>query len=87
MFVRTYTGGEMDSPRCTTRDLLRRRLPIVAWLPLYTWSKLMQDCLAGFTVGLTAIPQGIAYAVVAGLPAQVSYPSSLIIYYNDINHR
>jgi len=27
--------------------------------------------LAGLTVGLTAIPQGIAYAIVAGLPAQV----------------
>lgn len=28
--------------------------------------------LAGLTVGLTAIPQGIAYAVVAGLEPQVS---------------
>lgn len=53
------------------KDLLRRRIPILAWLPLYTWSKLLQDAIAGLTVGFTAIPQGIAYAAVAGLPAQV----------------
>lgn len=53
------------------KQLLLRRIPILAWLPLYSWSKLLQDILAGLTVGLTAIPQGIAYAIVAGLPAQV----------------
>ncbi|KAL0122519.1 hypothetical protein PUN28_007316 [Cardiocondyla obscurior] len=52
------------------KGLLLRRLPILTWLPLYSWSKLLQDTLAGLTVGLTAIPQGIAYAIVAGLPAQ-----------------
>ena len=53
------------------KAVLRRRLPICEWLPQYTSSKLLQDSLAGITVGLTAIPQGIAYAVVAGLPAEV----------------
>jgi len=31
----------------------------------------VSDFIAGITVGLTAIPQGIAYALVAHLPAQV----------------
>lgn len=53
------------------RQLLLRRIPILAWIPQYSSSKLLQDILAGLTVGLTAIPQGIAYAIVAGLPAQV----------------
>ncbi|XP_034940504.1 sodium-independent sulfate anion transporter-like isoform X2 [Chelonus insularis] len=52
------------------RDCLLKKIPILGWLPLYSWSKLLQDSLAGLTVGLTAIPQGIAYAVVAGLPPQ-----------------
>ncbi|XP_029680254.1 sodium-independent sulfate anion transporter-like isoform X3 [Formica exsecta] len=58
------------SRSCNLKGLFLRRIPILAWLPLYSWGKLLQDILAGLTVGLTAIPQGIAYAIVAGLPAQ-----------------
>ncbi|KAI4483899.1 hypothetical protein M0802_013197 [Mischocyttarus mexicanus] len=51
----------------TCQDYLKRRLPIFDWLPKYKATWLLQDALAGFTVGLTAIPQGIAYGIVAGL--------------------
>lgn len=64
-------SGEEVSSRLDLKQLLLRRIPILAWLPRYTLSKLLHDVLAGLTVGLTAIPQGIAYAIVAGLPAQV----------------
>ena len=50
----------------------RNRLPILRWLPVYSWSFFVHDLVAGLTVGLTAIPQGIAYAVVAGLEPQVT---------------
>jgi len=56
---------------CTV-ELLRRRLPILTWLPSYTWNFAVYDVIAGITVGLTIIPQGIAYAAVAGLPLQVN---------------
>ncbi|KAK7065718.1 hypothetical protein SK128_028314, partial [Halocaridina rubra] len=46
---------------------LRRRIPYLEWLPNYNLECLEGDILAGFTVGLTVIPQGIAYANVAGL--------------------
>lgn len=49
------------------RNYIVRRLPVLSWLPRYQISWLLQDALAGITVGLTAIPQGIAYGVVAGL--------------------
>lgn len=52
-------------------QLLRRRLPIVQWLPSYNWSYAVFDLIAGITVGLTIIPQSIAYAGVAGLPLEV----------------
>ncbi|XP_046420105.1 sodium-independent sulfate anion transporter-like [Neodiprion fabricii] len=45
----------------------KRRLPILAWAPGYRPTWILQDMLAGITVGLTAIPQGIAYGIVAGL--------------------
>ncbi|XP_011881298.1 PREDICTED: sodium-independent sulfate anion transporter-like [Vollenhovia emeryi] len=44
-----------------------RRLPVLDWLPRYRPTWLLQDALAGITVGLTAVPQGIAYGTVAGL--------------------
>ncbi|XP_076057868.1 sodium-independent sulfate anion transporter-like isoform X2 [Oratosquilla oratoria] len=50
-----------------TKKNLKRRLPITSWLPNYNLDCFSGDMVAGFTVGLTVIPQGIAYAVVAGL--------------------
>ena len=49
---------------------LKKRIPILDWLPKYKQDYLLADFVAGLTVGLTAIPQGIAYAVVAGLEPQ-----------------
>ena len=51
--------------------LLRRRLPILNWIPTYNWNFAIHDLIAGLTVSLITIPQGIAYAAVAGLPLQV----------------
>lgn len=47
-----------------------KRVPIFEWLPRYNLKLFLSDFVAGITVGLTAIPQGIAYAVIAGLPPQ-----------------
>lgn len=62
---------------CTYSTLLKR-VPIVNWLPKYKWKFLLQDFIAGLTVGLTAIPQGIAYAVVAGLGPQYGLYSAFM---------
>lgn len=53
------------------RDLFERIrpvLPILRWLPQYETSDLRSDVMAGLTVGVMLIPQGMAYAVIAGLP-------------------
>lgn len=47
-------------------DRIKNRLPITKWITSYTISLFCQDLLAGFTVGLTEIPQAIAYASIAG---------------------
>ncbi len=43
-------------------------LPILEWLPNYKKEWLKGDIIAGLTVGVMLIPQGIAYALIAGLP-------------------
>jgi len=47
---------------------LKRFLPILDWLPNYKKEWLKGDLGAGLTVGVMLIPQGIAYALIAGLP-------------------
>jgi hypothetical protein len=61
--------------------LLRQRVPIVAWLPEYDREKLVSDFIAGVTVGLTVIPQALAYSTLAGLEPQVIIIISLYCIY------
>ncbi len=42
--------------------------PILEWLPNYDKKWFKSDLFAGLTVGIFLIPQGIAYAMIAGLP-------------------
>ncbi|XP_070497837.1 sodium-independent sulfate anion transporter-like [Chironomus tepperi] len=46
-----------------------KRIPIFNWLPKYTKEDAIGDAIAGITVGLTVIPQALAYAGIAHLPA------------------
>ncbi len=48
--------------------LLKKLIPILEWLPNYKKSQLQGDVIAGITVAIVLIPQGIAYALIAGLP-------------------
>lgn len=47
---------------------IKKLIPILEWLPNYKISSLRGDCIAGITVAIILIPQGIAYALIAGLP-------------------
>ncbi|NXD84166.1 S2611 protein, partial [Halcyon senegalensis] len=57
---------------------VRRRLPVLCWLPRYSLAWLQLDLVAGLTVGLTVVPQALAYAEVAGLPLQYGLYSSFM---------
>jgi len=46
---------------------LKRYVPILDWLPRYQLKSLSSDLLAGLTVGVMLIPQGMAYGLLAGL--------------------
>uniref|UniRef100_A0A8D0DHI3 Sodium-independent sulfate anion transporter n=1 Tax=Salvator merianae TaxID=96440 RepID=A0A8D0DHI3_SALMN len=58
--------------------IVRKRLPILTWLPKYSLQWLQADLVAGLTVGLTVVPQALAYAAVAGLPVQYGLYSSFM---------
>jgi len=64
--------------KCCSKKKLASRLPIVSWLPAYDLECAVSDLIAGVTVGLTVIPQGIAYAIVAGLEPQYGLYSAFM---------
>ncbi|WP_148253928.1 SulP family inorganic anion transporter [Aidingimonas lacisalsi] len=58
--------------------MLKRYLPILQWLPHYNRHTLIDDTLAAFVVTLMIIPQALAYALLAGLPAVVGLYASIL---------
>ncbi|CAG9783519.1 unnamed protein product [Diatraea saccharalis] len=69
--------GKSVKKMCNEK-VLKKRVPIIGWLPKYNFVFFLQDIIAGVTVALTAIPQGIAYAVIAGLPPEYGLYASLV---------
>lgn len=57
--------------------MLHKILPIFQWLPNYKKSYLTGDVIAGLTIGIMLIPQGMAYAMIAGLPPVFGLYASL----------
>ena len=57
---------------------LKRRLPIIKWVRKYSCAFFLRDLIAGITVALTVVPQGIAYARIANLPPEYGLYSSFI---------
>jgi len=47
---------------------LKNFIPILKWLPKYKKKNFYFDFVAGINVGILLIPQGMAYALIAGLP-------------------
>ncbi len=47
---------------------VRSYFPFLEWISTYQRAWLKNDILAGITIGVMLIPQGIAYATIAGLP-------------------
>jgi len=54
-------------------SLLARYLPILGWLPNYQRLWLRTDLIAGLTVVALLIPEGMAYAQIAGVPPQTAF--------------
>ncbi|WP_417512671.1 SulP family inorganic anion transporter [Marinobacter sp.] len=56
----------------------KRYLPFLQWAPKYGKSKATSDLVAAAIVTVMLIPQSLAYALLAGLPAQVGLYASIL---------
>jgi len=57
---------------------IQKIFPILSWLPVYKKAYLKNDVFSGLTVGVLLIPQGMAYAMIAGLPPVFGLYASLL---------
>ncbi len=58
-------------------NLLRKYLPILDWGAQYNSKTLTNDLVAAVIITIMLIPQSLAYALLAGLPAQVGLYASM----------
>ncbi|MFN8132616.1 MAG: SulP family inorganic anion transporter [Solirubrobacteraceae bacterium] len=65
------------------RRTLRHLVPVVSWLPAYDRRWLRPDVIAGLTLWGLLVPEAMAYAGIAGIPAQAglyTLVASLLVY-------
>ena len=68
-----------STPNQAARPLaIKQHLPALSWLPSYSRNSWRGDWHAGLTVGVMLIPQGMAYAMIAGLPVVYGLYAALI---------
>lgn len=73
----TY-GGRSPFRGAAARPLWHRAIPLTRDLPAYGPPTARRDVLAGLTVAALALPSGMAYAQLAGLPAVVGLYALLL---------
>jgi len=81
MDIALVPGGRLGQDQNSGRKItkyVKKKIPILQWLPKYSLEFGVSDMIAGVTVGLTVIPQGIAYALVAGLEPQFGLYSAFM---------
>jgi len=62
-----------------TLSWLHRRIPALAALRTYTARTAKADVLAGFSVAAVAVPQAMAYAMIAGLPVEYGLYTAIVM--------
>ena len=61
-----------------TFDWIFRLLPFLRWWPLLNRQTLRADAIAGLTGGMVLVPQGVAFATIAGMPPEYGLYAAML---------
>jgi len=75
---RSDPAGQGRAALAQARNAFPRFVPVVEWLPCYDRKLLPLDLIAGLTVWGTSVPTALAYAGLAGLPAQAGLYTAMM---------
>lgn len=59
-------------------DIIYKLFPFLTWKPLLTAQNIRADLFAGMTGAIIVLPQGVAYAMIAGLPPQYGLYTAMV---------
>ncbi|XP_063704047.1 sodium-independent sulfate anion transporter isoform X2 [Culicoides brevitarsis] len=76
MLIKLQKPKKQIVQRCTAQVV--RRIYILSWITSYNTNFFFSDLIAGITLGLTMIPQAIAYATLAGLSSEYGLYAAFI---------
>lgn len=72
-----YSRAPASTPAGTNR--LLKVIPALGSLRGYGWPSFRADVLAGLTVAAVAVPQAMAYALIADLPAEIGLYTAIVM--------
>jgi len=67
------------APAPLRKPALFRFVPAFDSLREYSWTKFRADIFAGVTVAAVAVPQAMAYALIAGLPVEIGLYTAIVM--------
>jgi len=76
--VQNWIRSKIKNPNEGIRNYFLSFFPFITWITRYNRIWLVGDLVAGLTVGAIVIPQGMAYAKLAGLEPQFGLYSSFV---------
>lgn len=83
--TRKYGRLAANSFPSAARKYFVAKIPVVSWLPKYELRWIINDVIAGVTLGILLIPQALAYAKIATIPPQfgliTSFSPSLVYFF------
>jgi len=69
--------AQATTTKVTKPGLLQRYIPMIAWLPQYQRGWLRPDFIAGLPVVALLVPEGMAYAELAGVPPETAFYAAI----------